>query len=156
MRKLGVALLITPLISPLVGCAPPAAELEVRSVLESYYGAFSELAWPRFEGHFWPGATLTTVWMPPGETEVRVVATSVPDFIAQASIGPGSREIFEERLVSASITAKGSLAQAWVRYHARFGDPGDVMEWEGTDAFTLLKHEDQWRISSLAYMPDSE
>jgi len=136
--------------------APSAPEREVRITLESYYDAFSARDWPRFETHFWDGATMTTVWMPPGESAERVVATSIPEFVAQAPMGPGSREIFEERLVSARIVVEGDdLAQAQVNYHARFGDPGEVMEWEGVDAFTLLKYGGEWRISSLAYMPDS-
>lgn len=129
-------------------------ELAVHGALESYYDAFSDREWDRFQDHFWPGATLTTVWTPPGETSPRVVASTVPDFVEQAPAGPGSREIFEERMVAAEITVEGDLAQAWVRYRARFGDPGDVMEWTGIDAVSLLRHEGSWRIVSLAYAQD--
>lgn len=151
----GLALMIG-----LVGCAPsadrgvPAGEEDVRSFLEAYYTALSDRDWRRFEEHFWPGAMMATVWQPPGEPVERVVATSIPDFVAMAPQGPGSREIFEERLVTADLTISGDLAQAWVRYAARFGDPGDIAEWEGTDAFTLLRHDGQWRITSLAYVPE--
>ncbi len=136
------------------GEADPAAESAVRAVLVSYYDAFSNRNWDQFAGHFWPGATLTTIWTPPGETVERVVATSIPEFVAQAPFGPGSREIFEERMTSVRITVRGDLAHAWAEYEARFGDPGDVMEWTGTDAFTLLRHGGAWRISSLAYASD--
>jgi hypothetical protein len=144
-------------------CAPPGdpdveqnggAEADVLRAIESYYDAFSSRNWALFEEHFWPGATMTTIWAPPGEEVARVLATTVPDFVAQAPEGPGSREVFEERLVSANITVEGVLAQAWVRYSARFGDPGDISEWEGRDAFTLLRYSGQWRITSLAYAPD--
>jgi hypothetical protein len=81
-----------------------------------------------------------------------VVATSVPDFVAQGPRGPGSRAIFEERMLEGRITSTGDLAQAWVRYRATFGDPGQVSEWEGTDAFTLLRHGGRWRIASLAFL----
>ena len=156
-------------VSMLVSCVPTkgplrdaagsdqdAAELEqeVRTVLVSYYRAFSDRDWPRFEDHFWPGATMTTIWTPPGETRVRVVASTIPEFVAQAPQGPGSREVFEETLITVEITVEGDLAQAWAGYQARFGDPGDIMEWEGIDAFTLLRHDGEWRISSLAYVPD--
>jgi hypothetical protein len=126
----------------------------VRQALVSYYEVFSARDWSRFADHFWPGATLTTIWAPTGETEERVVATTVSEFVAQAPLGPGSREIFEERMTSARITVHGDLAQAWTEYEARFGDPGDVAEWTGIDAFTLLRHEGEWRISSLAYVAD--
>jgi hypothetical protein len=128
----------------------------VRATLESYYGAFSDRDWSRFAEHFWPGATLTAIWTPPGESAERVVATSVPAFVEQAPLGPGSREIFEERMTSARIAVHGDLAQAWAGYEARFGDPGEVSEWRGIDAFTLMRHDGEWRISSLAYVSDSE
>lgn len=127
---------------------------EVRQALESYYDAFSDRDWPRFADQFWPGAMLATIWTPPGETAERVVATSIPEFVDQAPLGPGSREIFEERMTSSRITVEGDLAHAWAEYDARFGDPGDVAEWSGIDAFTLLRHGDEWRIISLAYVPD--
>ncbi len=120
--------------------------------LESYYAAFSDRDWPRFAEHFWPGATMATIWTPAGEDEDRVVVVSVPDFVAQTPSGPDSREIFEERMVSARIEAEGDLAQAWTEYAARFGDPGDVIEWRGLDAFTLMRHGGRWKIVSLAYV----
>jgi hypothetical protein len=158
------ALVVSIASMALAACAPPgdpeavvqdgATEREVLRALESYYAAFSARDWPLFEEHFWPGATMTTVWTPSGEDVERVVATTVPSFVAQAPEGPDSREVFEERLVSADITVEGILAQAWVRYSARFGDPGDIFEWEGLDAFTLIRHGGEWRITSLAYAPD--
>lgn len=132
---------------------PRSLETEVRQVLNSYYSALSARDWPLFEDHFWPGATMTTVWTPAGEDVPRVVATTIPEFVGQAPQGPGSREIFEESLLSVTITVRDGLAQAWARYRARFGDPGDIAEWEGFDAFTLLKHDGEWKISSLAYVP---
>jgi hypothetical protein len=120
--------------------------------LRTYYQDFSDRNWPAFTAHFWPGAAITTIWRPPGEDSARVVATAVPDFVAQAPRGPGSRAIFEERMLEARITTTGDLAQAWVRYRATFGDPGQVSEWEGTDAFTLLRHDGRWRIASLAFL----
>ena len=129
-------------------------EAELSAFLESYYDAFSDRDWTRFQDHFWPGATLTTVWAPDPEEGERVVVTTIPDFVAQAPLGPGSREVFEERMVSARLEIAGGLAQAWVRYDARFGDPGAIMEWSGIDAFNLIRHQGRWRIVSLAYAAD--
>ena len=128
---------------------------EVRAVVESYYSAFSARNWDAFSEHFWPGATMTTVWTPASEDTERVVATTIPEFVEQAPNGPGSREIFEERPTHVEIRMEHGLAQVWAGYRARFGDPGDVAEWEGTDAFTLLLHEGEWRIVGIAYMPDA-
>jgi hypothetical protein len=50
------------------------------------------------------------------------------------------------------VSANNDIAQVWAAYDARFGDPGDVQEWSGIDAFTLLRFEGRWRISSIAYM----
>jgi len=120
--------------------------------LRTYYRDFSARNWTAFAGHFWTGADITTVWQPPGEDTGRVVATSIPEFVAQAPRGPDSRAIFEERMLDARITTTGDLAQAWVRYRAAFGNPGRVSEWDGTDAFTLLRHGGRWRIASLVFL----
>jgi hypothetical protein len=132
-----------------------ADSVAVMAELEAYYRDLSARDWVAFADHFWPGATITTVWQPPGEDSARVVATSVPAFVAQAPQGPGSREIFEERMLDARVVTVGGLAHAWVRYHARFGDPGAVSEWEGTDAVTLMRHGGRWRIVSLAFQSDA-
>jgi len=127
------------------------AKREVLEELERYYDDFSARDWKRFADHFWPGATLTTVWQPPGETLPRVVATTVPDFVGQAPQGPGSKPIFEERMTGAEVTVTGNLAQVWARHTARFGEPDSVQTWKGIDAITLMRHEGRWRIVSLAY-----
>jgi hypothetical protein len=135
--------------------APDAAlQAEVLAALESYYTAFSDRDWVRFAAHFWDGATITTIWAPVGEDAERVVVTTIPDFVAQAPDGPGSAEIFEERLREADIRIENGLAQAWVTYDARFGDPGEVVEWTGVDVFSLLHHDGGWRIVSITFMPD--
>jgi hypothetical protein len=130
-----------------------ADSVAIMNELRSYYRDMSARDWTAFAAHFWPGADISTVWQPPGEPEPRVVISSVPDFVAQAPAGPGSRAVFEERMVGARITGSGHLAQAWVRYRARFGDPGAIEEWEGVDAFTLIRHEGRWGIVELAFAP---
>lgn len=107
-----------------------------------------------FEGHFWHGATITTVWQPSGRPKPEVVVTPVHDFVAQAPQGPCSQPIFEEKFDEAEVKMHDGLAQVWAHYKARFGKPGDVQQWEGTDAFTLLKHVDQWKIASLVFRAD--
>lgn len=130
---------------------PDTVRAAVEAELRRYYAAFSARDWARFRDHFWPGATLTTVWRPSGEDAARVVVTSLDDFVERAPEGPGSAEIFEERMVDVRTRGRGGLVQAWVRYEARFGDPGSVQEWRGVDAFTLMRHDGRWRIVSLAY-----
>jgi hypothetical protein len=149
----------------LVGCtieyAPPderqtqpAPEVDTTLVLaelRDYYRDLSARDWARLPDHFWAGATITTVWQPPSAAAPQVTVTTVPEFIAAAPQGPGSKEIFEESMLDARIRIAGGLAQAWVRYRARFGDRDHVRVWEGVDAFTLMQHEGRWRIVSLAF-----
>lgn len=131
--------------------SPDPARAEVLDAVEGYYDDFSARDWDAFASHFWPGATLATVWQPPGADAPRVVVTSVEDFIAQAPLGPGSRAVFEERMTSAEVRVHDDLAHVWARYEARFGDPGDITEWRGIDAFTMMRHDGAWKIVSLSY-----
>lgn len=124
---------------------------QVLGFLESYYDAFSDRDWERFQAHFWPGATITTVWQPPAEPAPRVTVTTIPEFIRQAPDGPESKEVFEERMVAADLAVRGTLAHAFASYRARFGDPGAIAEWTGIDSFSLLHHEGQWRIAALSF-----
>jgi len=131
--------------------APIGDTTLVLTELRAYYRDLSARDWTAFSEHFWPEATITTIWQPETEDSARVWTTSVPGFVEAAPAGPGSREIFEESMLGSRITVSGELAQAWVAYRARFGDPGAVAEWEGVDAFTLVQHQGRWRIASLAF-----
>jgi len=130
---------------------PPGDTTVVLTELRAYYRDLSDRDWTAFSEHFWPDATITTVWRPEADDSGRVWTTSVPGFVAAAPDGPGSRAIFEESMRGSRITVSGELAQAWVAYRVRFGDPGAVAEWEGVDAFTLMQHQGRWRIVSLAF-----
>jgi hypothetical protein len=134
--------------------APEADTTLVVAELRGYYRDLSDRHWEAFADHFWPGATITTVWQAPGASAPYVTVTTVPEFVAAAPEGPGSQAIFEESMLEARIRRTGNLAQAWVRYQARFGNPGDVREWSGLDAFTLMQHEGRWRIVALAFASD--
>jgi hypothetical protein len=131
--------------------ADDTAREEVIEAVESYYADFSARDWDRFSGHFWPSATLTTVWQPPGENAPRVVTTTVLEFVRLAPQGPDSKPIFEERMDSSDVRIAGNLAHVWTHYTARFGDSTDVATWRGIDAFTLMEHDGHWRIVALAY-----
>jgi hypothetical protein len=135
--------------------AAAADSAAVREELESYYRDFSARDWSAFADHFWPGADITTIWRPPGEPAPRVVVTPVPDFVRQAPQGPGSRPVFEERMLDHRLVTHRDLVQAWVRYRARFGDSTGVSEWEGIDAFTLMRLNGRWRIVELAFLGDT-
>jgi hypothetical protein len=151
MRTL--AAVLTTLAVTLPGCAS-AAKQEIRAELESYYADFSARDWDAFESHFWPGATLATIWQPPGQPAPMVEIVTIPEFLARTDEGPDSMPIFEERMTGAFIIVDGPLAQAWVDYDAKFGEEGDLFEWSGIDAITLLRHAGEWRIVSISYASD--
>jgi hypothetical protein len=130
------------------------SKAEVRVELETYYRDLSARRWNAFASHFWPGATITTIWQPRGEPRERVYVQSVEEFIAQTPEGPDSKPIFSEKMLSAEIRVEAGLAHAWARYEAEFGQPGDIAKWTGTDAFTLMKFNGQWRIIALAFAPE--
>jgi len=44
-----------------------------------------------------------------------------------------------------------NIATVWARYHAKFGTHEVLTEWDGTDVFTLMRHQGQWKIVSLVY-----
>jgi hypothetical protein len=146
------------------GCASPprpavpatepietAVRAEVMEELTRYYADFSARRWNAFATHFWPGATITTIWQAPGESGDRVVITSIDRFIELAPQGPDSKAIFEERMTGADMRVHGDLAHVWAKYNAKFGDPGDIKQWSGIDAFTLMKHDGRWKIVALAF-----
>lgn len=107
-----------------------------------------------FESHFWPGAMITTVWQAPGRQKPEVTTTSIDQFVSQSPSGACSEPVFEEKMTGARVRTRNGLAQVWAGYTARFGKPREVKQWKGVDAFTLLKHENRWKIASLVFRPD--
>ena len=126
----------------------------VLAELEAYYTDLSARDWEAFADHFWPGARMATVWAPPGSAGPEVKLTTIPEFVAMAPEGPDSATVFAEWMTHAEVREAGILAEAWVRYEAHFGEPGELMEWSGVDSITLLFHGGRWRIVSLAYAAD--
>lgn len=146
--------------TPLAGQGGPdtsaiVSDSALLAELDRYYADLSARDWDAFADHFWPHATLSTVWQPPGDPAPTVMVITVPEFVAQAPLGPGSQPIFEERLLDATVVARhGLLALVWAHYEARFGAPGAVHTWRGYDAFTMLLHDGRWRIAALAYVSE--
>lgn len=130
---------------------PSAAERELREAVVQYYADMSARNWQAYAKHFWPHATLTTVWQPPGESSPRVVITSIEEFLKHTAEGPDSKPIFEERLLGQEPRIVGKLANVWAHYQVRFGDSAKVSSWRGYDVFTWMKHDSTWRIVALAY-----
>ena len=123
----------------------------VKEAIEQYYRDLSARDWDAFASHFWPDATLTTVWQTKDQERPQVNSVTVEEFVERAPEGPGSQPIFEERLLAAEVRVFGPLAQVWARYEAKFGSEEKLVTWRGIDAFSLLRHDGRWRIASIAY-----
>ena len=129
---------------------------EILKELTQYYEHMSARNWNAYASHFWPGATITTVWQAAGEPAPKVLITSIHDFIAQTPQGPNSQPIFEQRMADADVRVNNNLGQVWATYKARFGGLGKVDEWTGIDAFTLMKQEGHWKITGLTFAANEE
>lgn len=137
---------------PPIGDQWEAEEKEqIRSLISSYYDDLSNRNWKAFDKHFWDKAIMATVWQRDTSSSPQLYAESSVDFIKQAHMGPASKPIFEEHMTSIKIMQQGNLAVVWADYDARFGDQTKIETWSGIDAFSLLRHEDQWKIVSLSY-----
>ena len=127
----------------------------VEGALRLYYARFSDRDWRAFRRSFWPGATITTRWTPPGERGQRVWTQTVEEFVRRAPEGPGRMAVFSERMLHAHVTGYGDLASAWVVYEGRWGTSRDsVRTVRGIDAFTVYRDDGVWRITSLAFTPE--
>ena len=157
MRHLALALIL--LSACTVRRATPGAsnpeEEAVRASVQQYYRDMSARDWTAYAGHFWPRATLTTVWQPAGAPAPRVVVTTIDSFLTTTGQGPDREPVFEEHLLGQEVRVTGNLAQIWARYEVRVGDSGSVRTWRGVDAFTWMKHEGAWRIVALAYTAEA-
>jgi hypothetical protein len=123
----------------------------IEKLLNNYYQTMSARNWTQYRDYFWPGATITTAWIQPGDSIETVDVTTIDDFIRETPMGPDSKPVFEEKMTDFRIEVQGDLAQAWVSYEATFGKPDSLMHWQGTDLFTLLRHNGNWKIVSLVF-----
>lgn len=132
-----------------LGDTPEGAAVE--AMLKEYYKDMSARDWEKYRRHFWPNATITTAWQQPGDSAARVDVTTIDDFIKEAPLGPGSQPVFEEVMKDSKINMQGNIAEAWVNYEAKFGKSDSLATWTGTDVFTLLRHNQEWKIVSLVF-----
>lgn len=125
------------------------ADIEV--FLEDYYRIMSDRDWVKYKAFFIDNASLTTIWQTESDSVPGIFSVSIDEFIDQTPQGPDSQPIFEERMISHEISVKGNLAQAWVKYEAKFGTDENLMQWKGYDQFSLIRFKGEWRIVSIVY-----
>lgn len=124
---------------------------QLQQLLVDYYQTMSDRDWKKYQTFFSEAAILTTVWQPQPDSMPQLFSVTISEFIAQTPQGPDSQPIFEEKMVDSEISIRNNLAQAWVKYEARFGTTDQLMEWKGVDLFSFIKFENEWKIVSLTY-----
>jgi len=124
---------------------------EIKGLLDDYYNTMSARDWKIYKNFFSNEATLTTIWQEEADTIPKILTTSISDFIAQTKDGPDSQPIFEEKMLSSEIAVKNNLAQVWVNYEAKFGSKDSLIEWKGTDLFSFIRHNNEWKIVSILF-----
>ena len=131
-------------------------EKELYNILTDYYQTMSNRDWNRYKTFFIDKAILTTIWQENQDSIPKIFTSSITEFIAKTGEGPDSQPIFEEKMIDAKISVKGGLAQAWVKYEAKFGTAEALMEWKGYDLFSFMRFEKEWKIISIAYEAEHE
>ena len=124
---------------------------ELITLIHDYYVTMSARDWAAYRAFFVEKASLTTVWQMESDTAPQIMTNTIGEFLAQTKAGPDSQPIFEEKPLSVKVDLTGNLATAWVKYEAKFGSEGNLMEWKGYDLFSFIRHEGKWKIASLVY-----
>jgi hypothetical protein len=127
------------------------ARSQIESILSDYYKTMSARDWKQYKSFFSDRATLTTIWQEESDSLPKIFTTTIDEFILQTKNGPDSQPIFEEKLLNATIETKNNLAQAWVRYSAKFGSKDNLKEWRGYNLISLIKHNEVWKIVSIVF-----
>jgi hypothetical protein len=126
----------------------------VEQLLTSYYQTMSDRNWVAYKSFFWQDATLCTIWSPDTDQTEKVDVFTIDEFLSKTSEGPDSQPVFEESIIETKIKIEQNLATAWVKYKAKFGTKDDLLEWTGTDLFSLMEYNNQWKIVNLSYAAD--
>ncbi|HTT68806.1 MAG TPA: hypothetical protein VMF70_12335 [Gemmatimonadales bacterium] len=143
-----------PGVTPASAAADSVATAEVDAALRLYYARLTSRDWKVLAESFWPRATITTIMRPAGATADSVYPTSIEDLVARATkVGihdcPAS---FSDEIARANVVTYGPLADAWVVYRAHCGvRPDSVAIHYGMDAFHLMKHHGEWRVTGLTF-----
>jgi Putative lumazine-binding len=130
------------------------ASAEVYSALRLYYARLTSRDWTVLAQSFWPRATITTIMQPAADSAERVHTIAIEEFVALAT-KHGIRDCpatFTDEIARANIVTYGPLADAWVTYRAHCGVTRDsVAVHYGMDAFHLMRHSGEWRVTGLTF-----
>ncbi len=134
--------------------ADSVASAEVYAALRLYYARLTSRDWKVLAESFWPQATITTIMRPAADSADTVYTVAIEDFVERAT-RHGIRDCpasFSDEIAHANIVTYGPLADAWVTYRAHCGVTRDSTAVHyGMDAFHLMKHRGEWRVTGLTF-----
>lgn len=130
-------------------------ELEVYDVLERFYRDFAHGDWNAMGARFWPGASVIAIRRREQDTEKHVVSEPIEACLERMRAQVARTKPLEIAFVEYRIEPAGGIAQASIHYSAIDASGDAPQTWSGTDAFTLVRHEGEWRIASLVFGSNS-
>ncbi len=137
-----------------VATADSVASAEVYAALRLYYARLTSRDWTVLAESFWPQATIATVMRLAADSADSVHIVAIEDFVVLATRHgihdcPAS---FSDEIARANVVTYGPLADAWVTYRARCGVTRESTAVHyGMDAFHLMKHHGEWRVTGLTF-----
>ncbi len=131
------------------------AVAEVTAAVKLFYRRLTVRDWNALTRSFWPRATVTLIMRPPSGGPEAVQVIPIEDVVAQSRARPMCPASMDDQMVRAAVTTYGPLADAWVTYRLWCGvRRGAVTTHYGVDAFHLLKHRGEWRITGLTFQSE--
>ncbi len=129
-----------------------AASAAVLASLRQYYTRMTARQWGLLQQCFWPRASITTVRQRSSAGAEAVETATIEEAIKRAPHMKTCPIDPSDEIARATVVTYGPLADAWVTYRWRCGVTRDsVMTHYGIDAFHLVQHHGEWRITSLTY-----
>lgn len=139
---LGLALCAASWASP-AQTANPAADREVRAVIQQLFDAMRKSDSATLRRVFHAGARLQTTFTDKtGKPTLK--EDSIEGFIKQ--VGTPHAEVYDERILSYEIRMDDNLATVWTPYEFYLGQK---FSHRGVNAFQLFKSETGWKIISI-------
>jgi hypothetical protein len=139
---------------PTAAASDSVASAEVYAALRLFYSRLTSRDWKVLAESFWPRATITTIMRAVADSSDRVHVFPIEDFVANAMRRgiPDCPASFSDEIARANVVTYGPLADAWVTYRAHCGVTRDsVAIHYGMDAFHLMKHRGEWRVTDLTF-----
>jgi hypothetical protein len=140
---------------PAAAVPDSAVTAQIDATLRLYYARATTGDLADLGRSFWRGATITSIMRTTTDTAARVRPVAIEDLVQRGRAARACPVSFAYEMVRATVETYGPLAEAWAVYRWRCGvSPDSTATSYGVDAFLLMHHDGEWRISSLALTPE--